>query len=204
MKMVQDQFTEKFGNPAKFSFRGQCYDGRTPTTACICGRKIRFCFVAFTGAEQRVVLGSCCFKHFAGTRMADILEAEQVHLLNIVVEAQKAEKRAIERQAFEDSRKVWNKVRREAISLIAAHRKATGKGWLPEALWNIETALASPQPPYRQSTRAAKWFLTKTEYLRKRLAEADQVGIMGDEVPAHNQGQNHRTAGPQGQPSTKN
>src|SRR5271170_452336 len=131
MKLTQAIFVERFGDAAKFTFRGQCYDARTPATPCICGRKIRFCFVTYTGADLKVTLGSCCFKFFANTRMADILEASQVFLLNIVVETQKAEKKAADRLAFTESRKRWNSVRKEAISRLKAHREATGKEWLP-------------------------------------------------------------------------
>jgi len=189
MKLTKEIFIEKFGPPARFSFRGQCYDGKTPTTPCICGRKIRFCFIVYTGADQKVVLGSCCFKFFAGTRLADILEASQVYLLNVVVETQKAEKRLADRLAFAQSRKRWNRLRREAISRLRAYRKASGKTWLPEHLWDMEVAVKAPEPRYRQSSKAAKWFLAKTEYLQKKLLEADRVsGTMGNEVSTEHQG----------------
>jgi hypothetical protein len=188
MRLTKQIFVERFGEPSKFSFRGQCYDARTPTTPCICGRKIRFCFVTYSGADLKVTLGSCCFKFFATTRLAEILEASQVYLLNVVVETQKAEKRQADRLAFEQSRKRWNKIRREAISRLKAYREATGKGWLPEPLFDLQEAVAAPEPRYRQSSKAAKWFATKTEYLQKKLTEADSnQGIMGHEIPTEHQ-----------------
>jgi len=182
MKLTQDQFVEKFGSPAKFSFRGQCYDGRTPTTECICGRKIRFCFIVYTGADQKMVIGSCCFKFFSNARLAEILDASQVYLLNVVVETQKATKRTDDQRTFEESRKRWNKIRREAISRLRAHRKATGKEWLPEDLWDVKMAVEEREPRYRQSSKAAKWFTAKAEYLRTKLAA---TSIMEHEVTTH-------------------
>lgn len=185
--MTTPQFVQTYGSPAKFSFRGQCYDARIPSTMCVCGRKIRFCFIVYSASGQRLTLGSCCFKHFVGTRLADILEASQVYLLNTVVEAQKAARAAAERQAALDSRKAWNQARREALKRIRAHRKASGKKWLPEALWDIQQAVEASQPRYQRSSRAARWFQAKTEYLQKKLAEISQTSIMGHEVSADNQ-----------------
>lgn len=188
-RLTQEQFVAKLGDPAKFTHRGQFYDGRTPTTPCICGRKIRFCFIVYTGAKEKVTLGSCCFKYFASTRLFDILEATQVVLLNVVVETQKATKETEEKEAFAKSRKNWNKVRREALSRIAAHRKATGKEWLPEILFDIRAAAAVEAPGYTQPKKASNWFQTKTEFLRKKLAEADKVpGTIGNEIAAKHQG----------------
>ncbi len=189
MKFGQTQFVEKFGDPAKFAFRGQCYDAKTPTTECVCGRKIRFCFIVYTGTEQKITLGSCCFKFFANTRLAEILEASQVYLLNVVVETQKAQRRQAEREAAAESRKRWAAARREAVSRLKAYREATGKGWLPEPLFDLKEALDAPEPRYRQSSKAAKWFVAKTEYLQKKLAEAAPIpGIMGHEITADHQG----------------
>jgi hypothetical protein len=185
MRMTQAQFIERFGNPAKFTFRGQCYDTRVMSTPCVCARNIRFCFIVYSGIGEKITVGSCCFKCFAGTRLVDILEASQIYLLNNVVETQRAEKIAAEKQKLVDSRKLWLKVRREAISRVKAHQKASGKDWLPEPLFDLKTATASPEPLYRRSSQAAKWFLAKAEYLRKRLAEADRVsGTMGHEATA--------------------
>jgi len=181
-------FVEKFGDPGKFAFRGQCYDAKTSATECVCGRKIRFCFIVFTGTEQKVVLGSCCFKFFANTRLAEILEASQVYLLNTVVETQKAEKRQAEKLAVIESRKAWLKTRREAALRLKAYRASTGKGWLPEPLFDLKSALDAPEPRYRLSSKAAKWFVAKAEYLQKKLAEAPpEPGIMGHEIPTDHQ-----------------
>ena len=187
MRLTQEQFVERLGDPAKFSHRGQCYDSRIPNVTCICDRKIRFCFIVYSGTGQKMVIGSCCFKYFAKTRLAEILEASQVFLLNVVVETQKAEKRAADQLLFQNTRKNWNKARREAIKRIREHREATGKKWLPEPLFDIKTLLATPEPTYRHSTKAAKWFEAKAEYLRKKLAEAEPVsGIIGHEATADN------------------
>ncbi len=181
--MTRDQFKTKFGDPATFSFRNQCYDGRTPTTPCLCGRKIRFCFIAWSGTGQKVTFGSCCFKHFSGTRLADILEAAQVCLLNNVVEAQKDAKRTADAKAFRESRKGWNQARREAIKRLAAHRRTTGKIWLPEPLFDVKMSLTAPQPAYKQSSKATAWFLAKATYIKEKLEAADRVsGTMGHEI----------------------
>jgi len=188
MKFTSTQFAERFGPPAKFTFRGQCYDGKTPTTVCICGRKIRFCFITYTGADQKVTLGSCCFKFFANTRLAEILEASQVYLLNVVVETQKAEKRVADQRSFTESRKRWNQIRREAIQRLKAHREATGKTWLPEPLYDVREAVQAPVPQHRHPSAAARWFQAKTEYIQKKLAEVTPVpGIIGDEVTTDHQ-----------------
>jgi hypothetical protein len=189
MKLTQTKFVERFGAPSKFAFRGQCYDGRTPTTPCVCGRKIRFCFVTYTGAGLKVTLGSCCFKFFAKTRLADILEASQVYLLNVVVETQKAEKRAADRLAFTQSRKKWNQLRRAAIQRLKAYREATGKTWLPEPLFEVQEAVQAREPRYSQSSKAAKWFEAKTDYIQKKLAEVASVqGTIGNEISTEHQG----------------
>lgn len=185
--MERQHFVDKYGDPARFSFRSQCYDAVKPTTVCVCRRRIRFCFIVYTPTDQKLTLGSCCFHLFAGTRLAPVLEASQLLLLNGVYEGMKASKKAEAEHLLKESRSAWVKARREAVQRIRGYKRVTGKAWLPEALYDLDVATRAREPQHNRITSAVTWFQAKTEYLLKKLAEAEPVVVLlpHEEVVKH-------------------
>jgi hypothetical protein len=170
------QFAEKYGDPRAYSYRGQFYDSRKASTACICGRHIRFCFLVLTPTGSKITIGSCCFKFFLP--LAEVLEASQVLLLHTTLEEMKAIRETQLREAAASSRTEWNKLRREALKRISAYHKATGKEWLPEVLFDLKVALEASLPQGQPNKRAVRWLRTKAEVLKKKLATADACLVL--------------------------
>ena len=171
--MTTTQFAEKYGDPRAYTYRGQYYDARKASVACICGRHIRFCFLVLTPTGSKITIGSCCFKFF--THLAEVLEASQVLLLHTTLEEMKAIRETRLREAAAASRTEWNKLRREALKRISAYRKTTGKEWLPEAIFDLKIALEAPQPQGQPNKRAIRWLQTKAEVLRKEALRRRRI-----------------------------
>jgi hypothetical protein len=153
------KFTERYGDPNAFVFKGQCYDAGVHLSKCrVCGRRIRDVYVLKTPDGRSVPLGVCCFHFFENNKdLHDRLLAAWLWLDTSKV----ATKRDITyykgKVAIRERARLYKGLRREALAKIRDYKKNTGKEWLPETLFELQEEV-SLRPTAKQPTAVLRWY----------------------------------------------
>lgn len=135
------EFTERFGDPANFSFRGQFYHSVTAAKCALCGRDIRNVYTLLNPQGRSVPSGECCFRVFQkwSPDVYTRLLAAQI-LLDATEDGMEKDVKTYNAIGDVDYRlREWRKLKRQAMTRIREHQKATGSDWLPKPLYDLKT-----------------------------------------------------------------
>lgn len=164
------EFTERYGDPAKFVFKGQYYDaGQHSETNCtVCGHIIRYVYILKNPENRSVPLGSCCFGYFEKWNKDDLflpLAAASV-LVETVAKAIQDDTKLYNAKADVALRlRDWRRIRREALSKIKAYQKVNGS-WLPKPLFDLQAEVKL------KPGKSLRWFEFHIPALREKIAAA--------------------------------
>jgi hypothetical protein len=159
------EFTERFGDPANFAFRGQAYPSSTPAKCALCGRDIRNVYSLCPPQGRSVPSGECCFGLFkkVNPNVYLLLLAARL-LLDASGDGEKADIKLYNSLGDVNYRvSEWRKLRRKALEAVREYRKATGGDWLPKPLYDaLEEASKRPG-------KTPRWFDAHIPALREKL-----------------------------------
>jgi len=157
--------SERFGDPASFSFRGQFYRSATIAKCALCGREIRNVYTLCPPQGRSVPSGECCFPVFQkwNSEVHTRLVAART-LLGAFDDGVKSDVKvfnAIGDVAYR--RREWRKLKRQALKTINDHKKATASDWLPKSLFDLK-AEADKVPG-----KTSRWFNSHLPVLKEKL-----------------------------------
>lgn len=153
---------ERYGDPASFVFKGQCFElGRSSDAkpCAICERPIRRCYMIHApSSSSKFLIGSECFRLFKDLDLFKKLQAAAIWL-QTTIEAEERDTRTYQPRAeVSDRMAAWRKLKQEALRKIRDYRKATGKEWLPENLYELNEAATRMPVTYKRANAAVKWY----------------------------------------------
>jgi hypothetical protein len=159
------EFTERYGDPANFAFRGQAYPSSTPAKCAVCGHDIRNVYSLCPPQGRSVPSGECCFGIFktSNPRVYALLQAARL----LLTAYEDGEKNDIKTYSTSGDVKYrtseWRKLRRKVLEAIREYRKLTGSDWLPKPLYDaLEEANRCPG-------KTCRWFDAHIPALREKL-----------------------------------
>jgi hypothetical protein len=169
------QFAERFGEPSSYVFNGTYYDtGVDAKQACSgCSRIIRYCYIvkrnpASTLPANKLTIGSCCFSFFDEKTQQALAAARDV--IQHRAEAIEIETALYTRRADVKSRlRQWQQIKRQALSQVRQYRKASGKEWLPESLFDLSVTASQEPPTYKHSGNTIRWYADQTRKLEEQI-----------------------------------
>lgn len=171
------EFTERLGCPSSFLFNGTYYDtGVAAKQHCsVCNRNIRYCFILKRKPEStlphvKLTVGSCCFGYFelVPKTYQALLDAQGV--IQHRAEAIEVETKFYSRRADVKSRmRQWQSIKRQALSRVRKFRKASGKEWLPESLFDLSVTATQEPPTYKRTGTAIRWYADQTRKLEEQI-----------------------------------
>ncbi len=176
--LTKEQFVERFGEPTSYLFSGTCYDtSAAAKQACVvCSRNIRFCFIVKRSPlshlpPSKLTLGSCCFGYFEDPKTHQaLLDAQGViqHRAEIIqIETKFYARRADVKTRMEQ----WRQIRHQALLQVREYRKASGKEWLPEHLFDLSVTATQEPPTYKRTTAALRWYEEQTRRLEEQIGK---------------------------------
>jgi hypothetical protein len=153
------KFTERYGDPGSFIYKGQCYDAGVHHSKCrVCGRSIRDVFVMKTADGRSVPLGVCCFRFFESNKdLHDRLLASWLWLDTSKVAVKKDTTYYKGKAAIRERARLYKGLCKEAQNKIRDYKKSTGKEWLPEPLFELQEEI-SLQPTAKQPFAVLRWY----------------------------------------------
>lgn len=172
--MGRREFTERFGDPANFAFRGQFYHSVTLAKCALCGREIRNVYTLCPPRGRSVPSGECCFGLFQkwNPEVYTRLLAAQI-LLDAVEDGIRSDTKVRTTIGDVDYRlREWRKLKRRALAAVREHRKATGGDWLPKPLYDLK-AEAEKAPG-----KTTRWFDSHIPLLRGMLEKSPTASIL--------------------------
>lgn len=158
---------------ASLTFKGQCYASRSKAKCALCGREISRVYILKDPENRSVPTGSECFRFFKTTNpeLFKQLQASAVWL-QVTIAAEERDTKIFQPRAEVNERVArWRKLKTQAIRKIQAHRKATGKEWLPENLYELHEAATRMPIAYKRAAAAIKWYDTQIELLQSKMNE---------------------------------
>ena len=171
------QFVERFGEPSSYLFNGTYYDtGADAKQACSgCSRIIRYCYIvkrnpASLLPASKLTIGSCCFSHFDQKTQDALMNAQGVNQNR--TQAIEVETKFYTRRADVKSRmRQWQKIRHQALSQLRQYRKASGKEWLPETLFDLSVTVTQEPPTYKRPGLAIRWYEGQVRKLEEQIVK---------------------------------
>ena len=167
------EFTERFGDPANFAFRGQFYHSVTLAKCALCGREIRNVYTLCPPQGRSVPSGECCFGFFQrwNPKVYTRLLASQV-LLDAVEDGIRSDTKVNTAKGDVDYRlREWRRLKRRALAAVRGHKKTTGSDWLPKPLYDLMTEAG------RAPGKTTRWFDSHIPLLREMLEKPSAVSI---------------------------
>jgi hypothetical protein len=159
--------TERLGDLADFTFKGQCYDsGLSSKVKCtLCTRAIRLVYILKDPQNCSVPTGSCCFHKFreVNPKLLKQLEAAIIWL-NTTLEAERTDTRAYKPEV-RDRMAAWWALKHQALLKIRDYRRQTGKEWLPESLFELKV-IVEKKPA---TTATSRWFDNRIRELSAKI-----------------------------------
>ena len=166
--MNRREFSERFGDPADFAFRGQCYHSSTLAKCALCGReKIRNVYTLLSQGRS-LPSGECCISLFQkwNPEMHTRLLAAK-YLLNAYQKDIELDVKHFNASADVTHRlRQWCKLKQEALQRIRSHKKTTGSDWLPRGLYELK--IEATKPPGKTN----RWFNSHIPVLKEMLAKS--------------------------------
>lgn len=175
----QIQFAERFGDPASYTFNGAYFDtGIDAKMKCgVCSRSIRYCYIVKRRPESvlspsKLNIGSCCFGFFeADPKMHQALQDAQ-GVSQHRAEAIEIETKFYARRADVKTRmEQWRQIRHQALLQVRSYRKASGKEWLPEHLFDLSVTATQEPPTYKRTGTALRWYEEQTRKLEEQISK---------------------------------
>jgi len=162
--MNKQEFTTKVGDPAKFLFRGQCYDagpGIPSRRRCACcDHLIRQVFVLHDSLGHKFYFGSGCIDHFGkwNKPLHTKLKAARIWLRTWIKAKMHDTRRERRLEALRISETEYKLMKKQAAGAIKEYHRKTGKQWLPENLFNLQAMLGQDKPRPTQFAQRAEEF----------------------------------------------
>jgi len=160
--------TERRGDPALLTFKGQCYDAHSSNVRCtLCGRAIRLVYILKNPEDRSVPTGSCCFVKFreSSPKLFTQLQAAQIWL-QTTIEAERADVRVYQpRLDVQERMAAWRILKHQALVKIRNYRRQTGKEWLPESLFELKVIVEKKPAP----SATARWFTNRIQELSAKI-----------------------------------
>lgn len=166
--MNKQDFMTKVGDPAKFIFRGQCYDagpGIPSRRRCVCcDHLIRQVFVLHDSLGHRYYFGSGCIDHFSkwNKPLHKKLKAARIWLRTWIKSKMNDTRQQRKLEALRVSESEYKLMKKQAAAKLKEYHQTTGKQWLPEHLYALQELLGKEKPRPTQ-------FADRAEEFRKYL-----------------------------------
>lgn len=163
---------------ADFVFKGQCYDAglHSKTKCALCGRAVRHVYILKDPENRSVPTGSECFSKFKDTnpKLYKELKAAEIWL-NTTIEAEERDKKIFQPRAEVNERiAAWRKLKTQAIRKVRDYRRATGKEWLPESLFELHEAATKMPVAYKRASAAIKFYDEQIQLLKTKIEEVSR------------------------------
>ena len=176
---MDNRVQDGLGDLANFTFKGQCYDAGLQSKAkcALCGRTIRHVYNLKNPQDRTVPSGSCCFAKFqtVNPKLHKQLEAARIWL-DCSIEAEQADIRRYQpRLEIADRIVAWRKLKTEALKKIRDYKRQTGKEWLPESLFELQTAAQKVPSNYKRPTNAVRWYEKQVSVLESKIREVSGI-----------------------------
>jgi hypothetical protein len=159
--------TERLGDLADLTFKGQCYDsGRQSKARCtLCTRAIRLVYILKNPQDRSVPSGSCCFQKFrtVNPNLYKQLEGAKIWL-ETTVDAERQDTRANQPEV-RDKMAVWRALKHQALLKIREYKRTTGKEWLPESLFELKVIVEKAPSP----TATSRWYDNRIRELATKV-----------------------------------
>jgi hypothetical protein len=177
--LTEEQFAEQFGEPTSYLFNGTYYDtGADAKQHCsLCNRNIRFCFIIKRSPgsplpPNKLTIGSCCFGYFEADpkmykALTDARGVNEYRAEAIQIETKFYARRADVKTRMEQ----WRQIRHQALLQVREYRKASGKKWLPEYLFDLSITATQEPPTYRRTGPAIRWYEEQTRRLEEQIGK---------------------------------
>jgi hypothetical protein len=181
--VTKQKFISSFGDPALFTFKGQCYDAgqltliNRPRSCDICGHRMREVYVVYNGAGLKYHIGYSCLKYFQqwNPPLHETLQASHLWLQSSMKAETFDRKRATSRSTASLAERRWKALRRSALQLVRKYRTKTGKDWLPEPLFNLKQCAALERPTFKRLSSYGRWFQEQTQLMERELKRAQKL-----------------------------
>lgn len=174
--MTKSEFVERHGEPSFFVFNGQFYDaGPSSKTKCaVCERAITHVYILKNDRGRSTPISSCCFSYFNGLPIQKQLLAAQI-LMGVVVDAEARDKKLFgPRLEVRERKEKWKQIKHQALDLVRAYKRQTGKEWLPEELFNLQVTAEKQPTQFKRATTAARWYEKTAAELELKVRAASQ------------------------------
>jgi hypothetical protein len=64
---------------------------------------------------------------------------------------------------------LWKAAKRRALTKLHDYRRQTGKEWLPETLYALQTEMQKEPPTYKRTSSEIKWYEKQAEKITQNL-----------------------------------
>ena len=165
----KQEFVERHGDPASFTFKGQCYDaGPTSGVECaLCGRQTRFVYILKNPKDRSTPTGPCCFHYFQKWNLPLHKQLVASALwLSTTVEGETRDLKTFSYRAdVQDKVRQWRRIKQQALQKIREYKATTKKEWLPEELFELQTVASKTPSP----TSTSRWYDKRIRELQERI-----------------------------------
>lgn len=172
----QTQFAERFGDSTSYAFNGAYFDtGTDAKMKCgVCGRDIRYCYILKRRPERapqaKLNIGSCCFGYFDADQKTHQALVDARGVIQHRAEAIDAETKFYTRRTDVKTRmRQWQRIRHQALLQLREYRKASGKEWLPEHLFDLSVTVEKEPPTYKRVGTTIRWYEEQTRRLEEQI-----------------------------------
>ena len=175
--LTREQFVEQYGEPTSYLFNGTYYDtGAAAKQQCgLCNGNIRFCFIIKRSPlsplpPSKWTIGSCCFGYFDADQKTHQALMDARGVIQHRAEAVEAETKFYARRSDMKTRmREWQRIRHQALLQIREYRKASGKEWLPEHLFDLSVTVEKEPPTYKRTGTTIRWYEEQTRRLEDQI-----------------------------------
>jgi hypothetical protein len=176
LNMTLEQFITLHGDPARFVFKGQCFDAGSVKTNCrLCHRRIRYVYTLKDADDLTVYIGTCCFRYFEewNPDLFVSLLAGRILLDTTGLAIQRDIKLYKTRDELKIRQRRWSTLRQQVFTTIRDYKKFTGKEWLPEPLFELKNEVEQ-EPRATRPNNIIKWYDQHTAVLFKKIKQINR------------------------------